>query len=348
MFQLSKQYDAAHESVAVFPPSTSRETELFERVFPEGVPLELNLMAVLIRRIREGAVKLAPSKSDGWYQYQVYALETLLLPEKGREAEKLLLTAEYKKRLIEAFKAIVVKRRETHARQLHVAEKPAPIPLADSEVCPRLRIEPCATFYLRTARAYGFLQDFLKAAAGPERLKKMHGLRQGGQRETSLDAELAAVRQRFYGCYLIACEDIGMKPQFLKDEPVNPPAAKQAALKWLDALETDKDLACDTRVAVPIYVDPAARTTRNWATLGVRFAHLDASYAQAPMVRPKGGGPWKEVEQSQLGTSRYVLPVDEFAEFDLSGGNVLSREELRAVCDRCQTKEAIVIGLGER
>ena len=58
--------------------------------------------------------------------------------------------------------------------------------------------------------------------------------------------------------------------------------------------------------------------------------------------------PWKEVEKRQLGTSRYVLPVDEFAEFDLSGGNVLSREELRAACDRYQTKEEIVLSLGEK
>ena len=345
---LSKQYGAAHESVAVFPPSTSRETELFERVFPDGVPLQANLMAVLIRRIHDGTVKLAPGKNDGWYQYQVYALETMLLPERGEEAGKLLLTAEYKKRLIEAFKAIVVKQRETHARQLAPA-KYAGKPLGNKAVCPRLRIEPCATFYLRTARAYGFLQDFLKAAAGPERLKKMHGLRQGGQRELTLDAELAAIRQRFYGFYLVACEDIGMKPQFLKDEPVDQQAAKLSALKWLDALETDKDLACDTRAAVPIYVDSVRGTTRNWATLGVRLAHLEASYAQAPMVRPKNGdGQWKEVEKQQLGTSSYVLPVDEFAEFGLTGGNVLSREELRAACDRHQTKEEIVAGLGEK
>ncbi len=87
-------------------------------MFPDGVPLQANLMAVLIRRIHDGTVKLAPGKNNGWYQYQVYALETMLLPERGEEAGKLLLTAEYKKRLIEAFKAIVVKQRETHARQL--------------------------------------------------------------------------------------------------------------------------------------------------------------------------------------------------------------------------------------
>ncbi len=34
--------------------------------------------------------------------------------------------------------------------------------------------------------------------------------------------------------------------------------------------------------------------------------------------------------------------VDEFAEFELSGSNVLTRQELRAACDRGQTKEEIV------
>jgi hypothetical protein len=345
---LTKQYGALHQSAAVFPPSTSRETELFERVFPEGIAAGANLMAVLIARIRDGTVKLAPRKNDGWYQYQVDALETLLVPEKAQETGKLLLTADYKRRLIEAFKALVTKRRETHARLLALAQ-PATAPLGPNQVCPRLRLEPCATFYLRTARAYGFLQNLLATVAGPERLKKMHALRQSGPRELSLDAELTAIRQRFYGFYLITCEDIGMKPEFLGDEPVDQAAARQAALKWLDAMETDKDLACDTRAAVPIYVDPMQQKTRNWATLGVRLAHLEASYAQAPMVRPKSGGKeWKEPEKWQLGTSRYVLPVDEFAEIELSSNNVLSREELRAACDRYKTKEEIVRGLGER
>ncbi len=349
LLQLVKQYGAKHESVAVFPPSTSRTAKLFERAFPEGLPAEVNLMAMLIRRIREGKIDLKPGAKDGWYQHQVYALETLLLPAKGREEEKLVLTAAYKKRLIEAFKALVTKRQETHARQLAKAEAKEAKPLRDNEVCPRLRIEPCATFYLRTARAYGFLQNFLRAAVGQESLKKLYGLRRGGPREPSLDAELEAVRRRFYGFYLIACEDIGLKPQFLDGEPVDQAAAQQTALQWLAAIETDKDVAEDVRVSVPIYVDPSQNATRNWAALGVRLAHLNASYLQAPKVRSKdGGGAWKELELRQLGTSRYVLPIDEFGEFDLVGPNTISRDELRETCDRHQTKEEIVSQLNER
>ncbi|MCE5267114.1 MAG: hypothetical protein LLG00_04440 [Planctomycetaceae bacterium] len=348
--ELAKQHGVRRPSVAIFPPSTSRETELFEQLFPQGVPPKANLMTELIRRIRSGEVELKPSKSDGWYQYQVYALQTLLLPSDGQERDKLLLMASYKKRLAEAFQAMVTKRRETHARQTMECKS------LDSEepdeavvVSPRLRIEPCATFYLRTARAYAFVQDFLRAMVGQPRLSGLHGLRQGGQRKLALDAELDAIRQRFYGFYLVACEDIGMKPRLLDDELVDQAAAKQAALKWLETLETDPDVACDTRVSVPIYVDPMRGNTRIWATLGVRLAHLEARYARPPQIRPKGkGGPWTKVEPWRLDQSRYVIPVDDFAEIELPGPNVLSREELRSACDRYGTKEAIVRALSGR
>jgi hypothetical protein len=345
---LAKQRVASHSAVAVFPPSTSRETELFKRLFPDGLPADANLMVTLIRRIRSGEVDLKPSTkpdADGWYQYQVYALETMLLPGRGQEDEKLLLTAEYKKRLVEAFKAMITTRRETHVRQA-TPMKCAEAKLSRGQVSPRLRVEPCATFYLRTARAYAFLQTFLQSTVGRQRLEKLHGLKQGGTREATLDAELGALVRRFYGFYLIACEDLGMRPEFLPDEPVDRTAAQREALKWLDNLDADADLACDTRVSVPIAIDPQRGKTRLWATLGVRFAHLDASYARPPRVRPKDKqGEWREVDFYQIGPSSYVIPVDEFAEFEISGSNALTREELRAICDQNPTKEEIMQAL---
>jgi len=342
--QLAKKHGARRAAIAFLPPSTSRETELFDRLFPQGVPAGVNLMAELIRRIRSGEVDLAPGEEDGWYQYQVFALETMLLPSQGQENEKLLLTAKYKRRLIDAFKALITKRRETHARQL-LDEGFADAPLEEGEVCPRLRVEPLPTFYLRTARAYGFLGNFLRATIGTDRLSEMHGLRRGGKREAGLAAELDAIRRRFYGFYLVSCEDIGMKPSFMRDEPVDREAAERAALAWIANIQNDPDLACDTRVSVPIYTD--GTETRLWAALGVRLAHLEASYARPPKVRPARAlrGEWTDVKPYQLGTSKYVIPVDEFAEITLAGSNALTREELRAVCDRCKTKEDILVAL---
>jgi hypothetical protein len=348
---LAKQRGASHETAAVFPPSTSRETELFERLFGDGLPANANLMLTLIRRIRSGEVDLKPStkpNADGWYQYQVYALETLLLPGRGQEKDKLLLTAEYKKRLVEAFKAMMTTRRETHARQLAGAKDSKCADLSLAEVSPRLRIEPCATFYLRTARAYAFLRNFLQSTVGRERLAKLHGLKQGGKRDAALDAELDTLARRFYGFYLVACEDLGMRPQFLPDEPVAQSAAKSEALNWLEHLDADPDLACDTRVSVPIFSSLMRDKTRLWATVGVRLAHLDASYARPPRVRPKGEkGEWQGPKSYQIGPSHYMIPVVEFAEFELNGSNALSREEFRAICDRYSTKEEIVRELGK-
>src|SRR5262249_35233609 len=153
-----------------FPASTSRETVLFEKLFPNGLPPNTQLMRELVGRIRSGEVPLKPRPDSGWYEYQVYALETLLLPEKGEERDKLLLTKSYKKRMLEAFQVLITKRRETHARQMKSATLAAAPPPA--QVRPRLRVEPCPSYYLRTARAYAFLANFLQASVGEEVLKK--------------------------------------------------------------------------------------------------------------------------------------------------------------------------------
>ncbi|MDP6439350.1 MAG: hypothetical protein QGH74_06930 [Candidatus Brocadiia bacterium] len=349
--ELARKHGARRASVAVLPPSTSREAELFDRLFSAGIPPNVNLMGELIRRIRLGQVNLTPEDKDGWYQYRVYALETMLLPSRGQEEDKLLLTAKYKRRLVEAFKALMTKRRETHAR--HAGQTLGTIlaaaPLTEGEVRPRLRLEPCATFCLRTARAYAFLQNFLLATVGGERLAELQGLKKDGVRHMRLADELEAMRRRFYGFYVVACEDIGMRPQFLPDEPVDEEMARKAALSWLENFGGDPDLACDTRVAVPILVDPMRDRTTLWATLGVRLSHLEASYARPPFVRPTGsGGTWQSVEPDLLGVSRYVIPVDDFAEFDLPGSDALTRAELRAICDQYQTKDDILRALAER
>ena len=150
---LATMHGVARAYVAVFPASTSKETQLFNRLFANGLPENVNLMSALIERVLSGEVDLAPREDSGWYDQQVYALETLLIPSMGNENDKLLLTARYKKRLLEAFKSMITKRRETHARQMDTAKTLSAAP-RPANVEPRLRVEPCATFYLRTARAY--------------------------------------------------------------------------------------------------------------------------------------------------------------------------------------------------
>lgn len=348
---LAKTHNARHVSVAILPPATSRETELFEKLFPEGLPPGANLMNELIRNILSGTVTLAPTEQDGWYQWQVHALEVLLLPSKAAEKEKLLLTAKYKKRLLEAFMVLITKRRETHLKNLAIARSLSASG-SDFEMpktfYPRLRLEPAATFYLRTARAYAFVENLLKSFIKPEILKKLYGIRSNGLRTLPLQEELETVKNRFYGFYVLSCEDIGMKPQFLPGEEVNQDLCRLAAVKWLDQIPTDEDLSADTRFAVPIYQDSQA--TRYWLTLGVRSAILSISYAKPPKIRPAGEkGEWQDIpkEVEIIGQTREI-PVEDFAEIGLKGHVSLSRDEWRSICDKYKTKAAILEALNER
>lgn len=336
---------SAASFVSFFPPSGSRESELFERLFPDGLPPDANLMRELITRIRSGEVDLSPRPDSGWYDFQVHALETMLLPERGAEHERLLLTKGYKRRMLEAFAALVTKRRETHVRQLDVPRVTSAVPRQELKIAPDLRLEPALTYYLRTARAYDFLARFLDHAIGADTLKQLRGLREGGARELDLWTELNDIRDRFYGFYLLGCEDIGMLPETERESStLDPLRARELAAAWLAGdWRADPDLARDTRVAVPICHDPARNITRLWVTLGVRQARLNASFGRGPRVRPQdGAGEWATLPSHQLRASHYLIAVDEFAEIELKGARVLTRDELRAICDTHKTKAAII------
>jgi hypothetical protein len=346
---IAQEKNVRRGTVSLLPPSTSRETELFQKLFPNAVPPDVDLMRELVRKIRSGEVSLQPKPNSGWYDYQVYALETLLLPEKGDEKDKLLLTKTYKKRMLEAFKALMTKRRETHVRQLDIANAPRsmapPPPKLEERIKPRLRVEPCPSYFLRTARAYAFLANFLESSVGKETLQALHGLKKDGQRKDNLYDELHFMRDLNYGLYLTSAEDIGMKPAFAAGETVNQENCYQTAVNWLATVFKDEDLAADTRVGVPIFVDANRGITRLWLTLGVRLSKLEANYARPPQIKPAAQGNWKLVENERLENSNYFIPVDEFAEVEIKGTRVLTREELREICDREKTKEAILKAL---
>jgi hypothetical protein len=251
--------------------------------------------------------------------------------------------------MLEAFQALITKRRETHALDVKAASA-APMPPA--EVRPRLRVEPCPSYYLRTARAYAFLAAFLESAAGEDVLTSLHGLREEGERAPTLRDELASMRDLFYGVALLSAEDIGMRLPLHDDEPVDRDRCERLATEWLAHAAEDPDLAVDTRVSIPIYVDPARNVTRLWATLGVRMTRLEASFARPPRIKPaegegegEGSDAWRAVEPSTLSTSYYLIAVDGFAEVELRGNRALTRKELRAACDQQKTKEAIVSAL---
>jgi len=336
---------APRDQFSLFPPSTTRESELFEKLFPNGLPADASMMKEMIRAIRSGQIDLKPGPSSGWYDYQVHALETLLLPDRGEEAGKLLLSRSYKKRMLEAFEALITKRRETHLRQ-EAAVKTSEAPPELSTVEPRLRVEPNPTYYLRTARSYAFLLDFLSKALGESTLKSLRGLRESGGREMDLGAELRWMRDLFFGLAFLSAEDIGLDIQVWEGEVEDRTAAEEIARRWLAKIKEDADLAVDTRVSVPVIYQPSSGQVRLWVTCGVRLTRLEVQYVRPPSLRPQGSSePWKPVEPSKLAEKTFLIPVDEFAEVELQGGRIFNRAELRAVCDRFKTRAKIVEAL---
>ncbi|MCC7510917.1 MAG: hypothetical protein IT464_16285 [Planctomycetes bacterium] len=344
--EIAKAAGVRRATVHFLPYSDNRETALFERLYPTGAPAHADLMRDFIRAIRGGTLELTPREGAGWYEYQIYALETFLLPERGTEHAKLLLTKQYKLRMLEAFKAMVTKTRETHIRQSDLAVGSAAAPPAEG-LAPRLRCEPNPTYYLRIARSYAFVQKLLLSQV--QDLNAIRGARESGPRGLPLGDELEHMRMLFYGLHLVSCEDIGMAAQTLPGEIDQPDYLRVLASKWLEQWESDVDLAADTRVAVPVYVMPG-EYTRFWCTVGVRAMKLTASYAKAPTWRPMAadGAPaaeWTAMESWRMQAGNWILLGDEFAEVERQGDLPLTRKELRDICNHHGSKQAIIEAL---
>jgi hypothetical protein len=298
--------------VAFLPFSTSKENRLFARLYGfSGFP-KTEIMNDLILAIKKGQVDLTPESDSGWYDYQLYALEALVLPQKAQEANKLLLHARYKKRLREAFEAMMTKRRETQVKQLFqvasLGRRSGPISLT-----PELTLEPCATNYLQTARGYRFLADQIREVLGEDQAKKIKitSFKEG------LLSELNKTILLYYGFYLVVCEDIGMEPrlkpkeletlsipglelssdkekiqdcriaQFSNLTPLEQKVrffAWRNAKDWLARLDEHQFLDEDVRVIVPVMSNADGTKVRNWAVLGTKLLKIKAYYARPPKV----------------------------------------------------------------
>lgn len=307
--------------------SESSETSLFESLYPNGVPADANLMQDLIDGIRNGTVDLAPKADAGWYQWQSYALETLLVTDKSEERAKIGFTAAYKKRLQEAFSTMLVQHRETHVKQLEGELTAVSVPQA-----PEFSVEPLATVYVRHARSYVFLEDALDASMGKDFLDTAVAVDANGATTDSLRTRIHHARDLFFGTYLVSSYELGMKPKL--DSAGDPaasawPELTAAAFAWLGTLAEDPIANADVRVLVPIASIDAAHT-KYWAVIGVRATPAAISFIDG-----------------EKGVADVALATEQFLE--VTSSNVPpTRDEFRALCDANPTADAIKAAMEKR
>ena len=265
--EYSEDLPACSAGLAFLPASDSPEDQMMRRLLCRpGATLEGDLMDYLIAEIQSGAIDLTPTESSGWYDHQLYALETPLLPDLAPESEHLLLTREYKEKLVDTFRSIVTQNRETHVRQLEIFDIPrsstsAEIEPIEFDIYPKLVVEPFPTFYVRTARAYRFLQGMLETVLGTEFLSSTSRvLEDGSRQDPSLGEELDQIVTLLYGLHLRAADSIGMAPG-LSDEELaeyDVDSARVRAEEWLAGWSSDLDVNRDPRVIVPVAITKAS------------------------------------------------------------------------------------------
>jgi hypothetical protein len=347
------QPEGASKGIYFFPPSRSHETDLIKQLYGNRpIPEGFSLVDEMIKRIKEGSLQLRPTAESGWYDYQTWVLEPLVIPEKMPEASQLDFAESYRKQLLELFKGMLALTRETHIKQLEIPLAGAAAPLRPSKpvihIYPELGTEPLATMYLRRSQSYRFIRTVMEKMFGSEALAKMHRLAVTGLVKENLDEELRLMEALFYGAHVAVCQEIGMT--FSTSLPLGSGKGAGADVAefqaWRASFKNDPDVGRDVRMMVPVFYDILRKKTKAWVFLGWSSRPVTVSYAKAPKAKVFDQvGNEVRVDRVDLlfHPTRHELAYPVTAEVYV--GRILNRDEFRQLCDRYKTRSAILANL---
>jgi hypothetical protein len=333
------------EDRAFFPASLSHEVILLERLYKGRlIPDGFNLMDELIRQVRAHQVNLEPTQESGWYDYQTWSLEPLLVPNRVPERIHLVLGSRYRRYMEDLFRGTLALMRETHIRQGGIGaggcgrgpvEPPIRINL-------NLTVEPFPSVYARRAASYRFVRSVLEEAFGPEHLQELHRVTPEGPRKSNLTEELAWIEKLFEGATAAAREELGMEALANDEEAI------RCFSEWGATVMSDADVSRDVRMMVPVFYDEERRKMKVWAFLGWRMVPVDVDFRSAPEILTV-----ERLNPSERSTAMrplvlfngnsYRFPVPVMAEVYVE--KLLDRDEFRRHCDRYRTRAAILANL---
>jgi hypothetical protein len=280
--------DPPEKGIRFFPPSIGHETELIKKLYGNRpIPEGFVLVDEMIRRIRSRALDLEPRAESGWYDYQTWALEALVIPERMPEGGRLQLDDEYRKLLIELFKGLLALTRETHIKQLEFPLVGAAMRGRELyiDIAPALAAEPLVTFYLRRALGYRYVRGVLEDTFGPGQLERLHRLTPGGPVPTSLAEDLTGIETLFLGAHVSVSQQLGLAPDAASGADLSANATAERFAAWARAPHFDPDLSQDLRAMIPVFYDVERRKTKVWAFLGWSSRPITVSFARAPFAR---------------------------------------------------------------
>lgn len=314
------------------PAASTPETRFMATLDPSELA---DFMTMFMAAIREGQVSLRPEHDAAWYLYQQYALEPLLKLEDVPEGSKLRYDLGYGTRLEEAFQALYAAHRETHAKNAEFGGAGAGAPYANYYnqfkllVHPVVRLEPLAEVYYRTSQAYNRLAEVINTRYAQAELVGMRP--EGAKSAMEAVKEVKYLSELYRGFYLLACDDLGMKPV---DVAANDTVVKSQALEFLKQPLRDGELKQDVRFLLPVGrggMPGEPPTTYYWAIDGVKVRNFVYSFNDEPEFAFTAGS--KDdfvVENRELYRK---IAVADFLDMELQGKKSLNRDEFRRLVD---------------
>jgi hypothetical protein len=329
--------------IMFLPPSWRREQIFFLEMLPLGVVPGLDPMSELTQRSMIGYVSfIPPSGRPGLEQFQALAMDSLLAEKSSLESDKVLFSLPFKERLIAPYYAVT---KEVADSSGLVTPQPWK-PTDETKISPKFRVEPVPGFYIRTARAYNYMTKAAFAILGPQAVRQVKRiLPDGTESDKPLFDELRAIQRLFYGLYIVTCEDLGTPPTFEAGDEVEKEVCRAEAIEWLAHAFDSKEASNDHRFISPMIDRRDSEKKQGdvlvmtWANCGYQLSKMTSSFVpeRGPQIRAnKEGAIWGSPSSSELGESKYLLPVLRFRMMELVNRGSLPSNEFQEICDKAE------------
>jgi hypothetical protein len=341
----------APSEVAIFPAADSPEQQLVRMLMARRRdPSEESILDELVRRVRAGAIDLAPGPKPGWYREKLASLVSLVLPKQAPEAPRRHTTTAYDEYLEVLFRATYALTRETHIKDLDMYDeceeeetsfgrRAIVVPIA-----PKVTLDPLPTLYLRRAETYRALREALDEVFGTALARTPRTMASGAPGRP-IGVGLVEMEALFRDAAAASWRELGVVPERkVRGWSGDSAAGARRFAAWRRRVAKDQDVTADARMMVPVSHNSQTGAVRVWAFLGwTQRLSATFSFAERPRVTAEPlRGDSVHVVPNYLDL---VRPVVEPVVVETYVTRLLDRDSFRRLCDRCKSPAAILEAL---